>query len=235
MLPVNFHEVAEYFNDNWQDYKSYVAQNRLAHREMLSLLNQFLHDNMRDSPFSFVDVGCGDSSSIGSVLLDNPINKYIGIDIAGEVLKLAPDNLANVNCEKEFIFDDMTKAIKGLQSPVDVIFSSYTVHHLSYQDKFNFIQECRGKLRAGGFFIMVDGVLEENQTRNEWLLAFEDHYKLIYPDITPEEMTQFMKHPRASDYPENIKTFEKIAYQTGWNNFRVLNKIGLLVFMVFSD
>lgn len=232
-MPEDIKTVAAYFNETWHDYKTYVADNRLCHQELFATLNNFLQEHMENRPFSFVDVGCGDGSSIAPILQQYHLKKYIGIDIANDVLKTAPTHLAQLDCEKEFIFDDMTHAIKHIRPPIDVIFSSYTVHHLSYQDKVDFIYNCKNKLVPGGFFIMVDGILEENQTRDEWLIGYEEYYKTIYPGITQEELDHCLKHPRTSDFPEHISTFEKIAQTTKWANFQVLAQIGLLTFMVY--
>ncbi|MGC1182065.1 class I SAM-dependent methyltransferase [Legionella sp.] len=234
MLSDNMKEVAKYFNNNWQHYKSYVAQNKLCHNEMFALLNQFLHQHVKGRPISFVDVGCGDGSIIKPVLQDNLIKNYIGIDIAEEVIKMAPPNLAQLDCEKQFILESMITAIKHLPSSVDIIFSSYTVHHLSYQEKFNFIQDCKNKLASGGFFLMIDGILDENQTRNQWLHAYEEYYREIFPNITAEELKHVMEHSYSSDYPENIHTFERISQIQGWKNFHIVVKIGLLAFLVFE-
>ena len=103
MIPCNIKEVAEYFNTIWPEYKDYVAQNGLCHRELLAALDQFLHEQLAGRSFSFVDVGCGDGSVIINTLLNHSIKKYIGIDVAYDILQMAPLNLAPLNCEKEFI------------------------------------------------------------------------------------------------------------------------------------
>jgi hypothetical protein len=113
-----------YFNENWQRYQSTVKNNTLYHREMLLALQQFLSTSVGTRPFSFVDVGCGDSSTVAPILADQVITKYIGIDAAKDVLKLASHSLAHLECEKEFIADNMTTAIPRLSSPVDIIFES---------------------------------------------------------------------------------------------------------------
>lgn len=127
--------VSEYFNENWQRYQSAIKNNMLFHREMLQALQKFLSTHIGNRPFSFVDVGCGDSSTVVSVLAATSIEKYIGIDAAQDVLKMAENTLAPLNCEKEFIADNMTVALPCLPGPVDVIFTSYAVHHLSLHEK----------------------------------------------------------------------------------------------------
>lgn len=227
-------EASTYFNANWQRYKDSVSKNMLFHREMFNALNQFLSEYMQGQNFSFVDVGCGDSSSIEPVLVNKSIKKYIGIDAANNVLKMASTTLAHINCDKEFIAEDMTTAISRLSSPVDIIFTSYAVHHLSPQEKSNFISDCKSKLANNGFLLMVDGVLEANTTRAEWLDALEARFKITDPEIPQEEIKIRMEHPRANDYPEEISQFAAIAKTQGWRNFHVLVDKGIFAFMVFT-
>lgn len=230
----NRNTASAYFNENWQRYQSTVKNNTLYHREMLAALQQFLSENIGVRPFTFVDVGCGDSSTVAPILVDQSITKYIGIDAAEDVLKMASNSLAHLECEKEFIADNMTTAIPHLSASVDIIFTSYAVHHLSLQDKFNFIESCKQKLNQNGFLLMVDGVLKENQTRDEWLNALQERMKTTIPDITSDEVTFRMQHPRADDFPESIETFSKIAHQQAWKAFQILVDKGIFVFMVFS-
>jgi SAM-dependent methyltransferase len=200
-----------YFNENWQRYLSAVRNNTLYHREMMSALQEFLSMNMEDKPFSFVDVGCGDSSNVAPILADTSIHKYIGIDAAKDVLLMASNTLEQLTCEKDFIADNMTTAIPNLSSPVDIIFTSYAVHHLSSQDKINFIATCKQKLKPHGFLLMVDGVLKHNQSRDEWLDNLQARMAETNLDVAADEIVARMEHPRIDDFPESIETFAKIA------------------------
>lgn len=122
----------------------------------------------------------------------------------------------------------------NLESPVDVIFTSYAIHHLSYEKKVRFIETCKKNLTQNGFFIMLDGILKENQTRDEWLEALAERIKLANPNITDDELEERMTHPRLDDYPESINTFESISKMQNWNSFNVLMKKGIFAFMAFE-
>ncbi|QMT59869.1 class I SAM-dependent methyltransferase [Legionella sp. PC997] len=226
--------VSEYFNENWQRYQSTIKNNTLYHREMVQALQRFLSTHIGNRSFSFVDVGCGDSSTVASVLSATSIERYIGIDAAPDVLKMAENTLALLPCKKEFIADNMTVALPRLSVPVDVIFTSYAVHHLSLQDKINFIATCKQKLNPNGYLLMIDGVLQLDQTREEWLNALKSRIVESNPDITNDEIIARMEHPRADDYPESIDTFAQIAQQQSWSNFQVLVDKGIFAFMAFS-
>lgn len=225
-------EASAYFNANWQKYQESIRKDMLCHQEMFDALNHFLSQHNKQ-PFILVDVGCGDSSSIYSVLTQHQIKKYIGIDAAPDVLKMSDNNLAAVQCKKEYICEDMVTAVSQLNDPIDVMFTSYAVHHLSPQQKSDFMEDCKAKLAPNGVLLMIDGVLEKGQNRTEWLDKLEDRFKVVIPEMPEEERKSRMEHPRLSDFPDSIQFFKDKAAEQGWKKFEVLVDKGIFAFMVF--
>lgn len=223
-----------YFNENWYRYQSTIKNNTLYHREMMTALGQFLTKTMGSRAFSFVDMGCGDSSTIATVLANSSIETYIGIDEAHDVLKMAAISLAPLKAKKTFIADNMTSAILHIQNPVDIIFTSYAAHHLSLQDKFNFIENCKQHLKPQGFLLMIDGILKPHQTRDEWLDALQKRMESTLLDVSKEDIEARMEHPRKDDFPESIETFAHIAEQQSWRFFERIVDKGIFAFMVFA-
>jgi len=221
-----------YFNANWKKYQSAITSNTLYHQEMGEALNRFIKSNVT-YPFAMADVGCGDCSAIVPILADKKITSYIGIDAAPDVLKIAAENMDAIQYKKEFICDDMINAIAGIPPSMDIIYTSYAVHHLSFKEKFDFIQNAQNKLKNGGYLIMIDGVLDDNQTRDEWLEELANRMKLTQ-ELTQDELELRMQHPRADDHPEAIKTFEEFAQTQKWKTFDVLVNKGIFAFMVFG-
>lgn len=228
--PIN---ASQYFNHNWTNYQKAISNNTLYHLEMTDVLNSFLNRYFASKPFSLADMGCGDSSTIMPVLAGKPIDQYIGIDAAPDILSLAQANSNAIRCKKEFICSDMLSAISSLPIGVDIIFSSYAIHHLSFSEKVELIKICQLKLKDDGFFILVDGVLRNNQTRNEWLKELENRIK-VTQSLSEEEVSSRMLHPQEADFPEEIATFEKIALSQKWKKFEVLFEKEIYAFMVFS-
>lgn len=225
------HDTGLYFNANWNKYQSAITNNTLYHQEMGEALNKFIKKEMTES-FTMVDVGCGDCSAIIPILADKNIRSYIGIDSAPDVLKMAAANMNVVHCKKEFICGNMITAIESIPSSIDIIYTSYAVHHLSLNEKFNFIQNAQHKLKESGCLIMIDGVLDENQTRDDWLEELACRIKLTQR-LTQDELENRMQHPRADDHPESIKTFEEFARAQKWKRFDVLVNKGIFALMVF--
>jgi SAM-dependent methyltransferase len=222
-------DASDYFNANWIKYQKVLAANTLYHHEMGEALKKFLLTI--HSPFSFVDIGCGDCSTIVPILKDQKIKSYIGIDAAADVLKLAIENTKVIPGEKKFICEDMITAIPSLPPSQDIIHSSYALHHLSQQEKFDFIQSCQKILKHGGHFIMIDVVLKE--TREDYLNALAERMR-VTQQLSKEEVIERMEHPKAHDFPDSIKTFEEFAKKQNWQKFEVLVNIDIFAFMVFT-
>ena len=224
-----------YFNANWQRYQESINKNMLYHKEMFAELDKVLTGHYKNTPFSILDIGCGDSSVIYPLLKNKPLNSYTGIDAAPDVLQLAVNNLVTLDCKKQFICEDMVTALSHITSPVDIIFTSYAVHHLSAEQKTDFIQNCKQKLTTQGMLLMIDGILEPGQTRAQWLDRLEHRFKTVLPDITQEELQKRMEHPRSNDFPESIESFKNRAIQQDWRDFQVLLDKGIFAFMAFYN
>ncbi|KTC65063.1 bifunctional 3-demethylubiquinone-9 3-methyltransferase/ 2-octaprenyl-6-hydroxy phenol methylase (plasmid) [Legionella adelaidensis] len=233
-MPAKINSASAYFNENWQRYQRTIKNNTLYHHEMMGCFESFLKNNFnKEESIDFIDVGCGDASTIAPVLKKFPIKNYIGIDAAKDVLTLAKKNLSKLKGKKKFIAENMLSALKKIHSEVDVIFSSYAVHHLSITDKILFINACKNKLKPGGYLLLIDGVRKPMQTREEWLNDLEKRMLDTLPDSS-EEIKIRMEHPRQDDFPETVATFKEIALEQGWKEFRVLEDQGIFVFMEFA-
>lgn len=224
---------SNHFNDNWADYQEAVTGNTLYHREMSATLRAFIKEKFGSTPIVFVDAGCGDCSTVVPVLSEIVLTQFIGIDGAPDVLRLAEENCGPLNCNKSFICASMLDAISDLPSAADIIYTSYAAHHLTYEEKIRFIQACQDKLNTNGCLIMVDGILNDNQTRDEWLDELESRMRKT-TTASEEEIKLRMEHPRADDFPESLRTFKDIAQTQGWQDFSVLFHQEIYAFMVFA-
>ena len=230
----NSSQVASFFDANWDHYQTSVHNNALYHVEMFSALDELLSERFKGKRLTLADLGSGDSSAILPVLINHPIKRYIGVDAAEQLIDNAKKILVRVDCEKEFICADMAGVIEDLSSPIDVILTSYALHHLSYDNKVRFIKDCQNKLESGGIFILIDGVLAINQNRDAWLKELEKHIIESNPGISEEEADAILVHPRRDDFPETIATFKKIAEAQKWKKFEVLVDKEMYAFMAFT-
>lgn len=227
--------IGHFFADKWPLIQRAIRSNVLCHTEMFSVLDRLLVERFADRPFRFVDFGCGDASAVINTLRNKPVAHYTGVDASSDLIATAAKTLAPLNFQKSLICQDMATAIDDLVAPVDVIFCSYSLHHLLYEQKVKFIRTCYERLNEPGYFILIDGVAMENETRDEWLNRLDRRFMEKVPDFSTEDRTEIMKHPRESDFPESIGTFRRIASGSPWKNFEVLiERDHFLAFMLFT-
>ncbi|MEB3343078.1 class I SAM-dependent methyltransferase [Okeania sp.] len=155
----------EVFAKNWQIYQKILKHNHMRHKEMYDVLDQFIL-NYPVKPFSFLDLGCGDLSTITPCLIYSNVNSYIGVDLSPQALEIAQKNIADIPGEKRLITGNIKDIVKELvstkNSKFDIVFSSYTIHHLSTLDKQNLINDIWQILNPNSCFIFID-VLERKE------------------------------------------------------------------------
>ncbi len=227
---------SEYFNRNWELYTESVNSGALFHQEMYATFGAILNDHFPDQAFSIADFGCGDLRSTAK-LLSAPVFKIknlIGVDGAADVLNLARANTAHLACEKTFMCEDMLSACAKLpDASLDVIFSSYALHHYSLAQKEAFLQNCQRVLRPDGIFVLVDGVRARHQTREQWIEVLESNF-LAKAQHSPKDHEQCFEHVRSSDFPETLETFASIAQKQAWKKFQIALDKGHCACQVFS-
>jgi SAM-dependent methyltransferase len=235
MNPGNSESIGLFFDRKWHLYQQVIGCNVLCHSEMFATLDHLLDERFGTTPLRFVDFGCGDGSAVLDTLKNRSVSHYIGVDAAPELLTNAERILAPLNCKKTLICKDISRAVQDLASPVDVIFCSYVLHHLLFDQKVKFIEDCYKKLNSPGYLIVVDGVAMDDEPRDHWLERLDRRIRENVPDLSAEDRAEIMKHPRDADHPETITTFRRIAEQSNWKNFEVLlERDQFLAFLVFS-
>ena len=227
--------IGDFFDRQWDLYQRAIGADILGHKEMFSLLDSFLTSRFADRPFRFADLGCGDASAVLNTLRTKNVAHYIGVDAAEDLIEKAEEILRPLHCEKTLICENMQTMIGRLPRPIDAIFCSYSLHHLQQADKTKFIQDCYEALNSPGYFILVDGVAMDQETREQWLDRLENRFRTMVPDFTPADTAEIMQHPRTYDYPETIAQFRSIAGKSPWSSFDVLlERDNFLAFMVYS-
>ena len=227
--------IGAFFGDKWPLYLRAIQSDVLCHAEMFTVLDRFLMTRFDGRPFRFVDFGCGDASAVLKTLLEKNVTHYTGVDASSDLLAAAAGMLAPLKCQKTLICNNMSIAVEDLSGPADVFLCSYSLHHLVREQKAKFIETSFRKLNSPGYFILIDGVAREDETREQWLERLESRFFEKVPDFTAEDVAQLMVHPREFDYPETVETFRRIAQQGPWKSFDVLmERDEFLAFMVFS-
>lgn len=116
-----------------------------------------------DSPVTALDLGIGTGYFTERFLKKFPKARIIGIDGAEAMLDLARVRLGASTDKVDFIVGDFRQINKLVsnQEKVDVVYSSYALHHLNRPDKSDVIGQALSLLKSSGWFLNADLIIAE--------------------------------------------------------------------------
>ena len=191
---------AEFF-DAWETYRKVVAGNHMFHREIGIEARAALRERFGDSPFSLLDLGCGDAATLAPLLEGFALESYRGVDLSRTALALAARNLAALPCPVELAEDDLMSALAAA-APCDAIYSGFAVHHLTTAEKAEFFKLAARKLSPGGLLLLVDVVREEDESIAVYHASYCDWLRRSWTGLEPAEREQVCAHLTENDAPE---------------------------------
>jgi 2-polyprenyl-3-methyl-5-hydroxy-6-metoxy-1,4-benzoquinol methylase len=89
---------------------------------------------------SFLDIACGDASTMKSALHGTKVRHYHGIDLSQPALELAPANLAGSPFEVDLDHRDFVEAMMRRPEHADTAWCGLSIHHLSTADKLRLMK-----------------------------------------------------------------------------------------------
>ena len=112
-----------------------------------------------------VDLGAG--TGFVTIPLAERVNSVIAVDLVGEMLEVARleaerRGLNNVT----IITEDLSRVQLGRAS-VDLVVSSYALHHLTDEDKISVVERARSWLRPGGRLVIADMMFGRGTTAED--------------------------------------------------------------------
>jgi ubiquinone/menaquinone biosynthesis C-methylase UbiE len=217
--------VEEFFNKQWQIYQKVLKNDYMGHQEIYKILHEFLINHFQ-KPFKMLDLGCGDASFTTPALLNTNIASYYGVDLSITALEIAKENLKTIGCDTTLKQDNFSELVPSLlsdkQNKFDVIFISFALHHLNYQQKEEFINHLQKLLTPSGVFILVDIIRQEQEDRNSYIARYLNDVKKSWSLITLEEYSMIEEHISSSDFPETQGIFQEISQKSGFNQMECL-------------
>ena len=211
------------FRKTWATYQKVINNNLMFHRETLNAVRTLLES--RTGPLNVLDLGCGDATHIGKVLNPGQVAKYCGCDLSPYALDVARKNLEPFGISVNLLCRDMVAVLR--EAPAnhfDVVYSGYALHHLSIEEKQTFFTQCRRTLRANGYVILVDVMLEEGQARPAYLDSYNGMVATRWKALTKHERDQVQEHIRNCDFPETPTVIQTLASNAGLTICRRLEK-----------
>ena len=195
------------------------------------------HSILNNSPkinISVADLGFGDLALLGPVYRALPLQLFCGVDMSLPALKLAqkefdisshhstaeelsskPETLWlnedllswSRTIEVDQIADGSLSNNSRIQQ-FDIIVCTFSVHHLSDEDKKKVLVSLSGnKLKKGGIILMADIFMIENEDRNAYIARFLNHITHNWDVISETQKGELVKHVFENDFPAPLKYF----------------------------
>ncbi len=184
-----------------------------------------------DSPLKAFDLGSGSGYFIGRFLEAYPQSKVCGLDGAQAMMDLARARLRGKEGEVTLRlgdFRDVSRIFAG--EDFDVVFSSYALHHLTFEEKASVVRDTVSLLCPGGWFLNADVIVAETARVEERI------QEIRVAGIVKRARGQdprFINHQTARRYLEEMETEEGDQPLTLVQDVQALRDAGLRDLAVF--
>ena len=149
-----------------QRVKTYDADMELMHpnRSKMVQIALELLPFPKTAALRGIDLGIGTGYFTERFLNRFPNSRVLGIDGAQAMIELAKARLMSLASRVQFVIGDFRK-LQELASgagTIDVVFSSYALHHLSRPDKETVLRRVVELLVPGGWFVNADLIVADS-------------------------------------------------------------------------
>jgi SAM-dependent methyltransferase len=207
------------FQEQWATYRKLVESDCLAQHEVGGILRATLNE-VFPSPFSFLDIACGDASMMKSALRGTHVRHYHGIDLSEPALELAAANLAGLPFAVDLDHRDFVEAMMRRPEHADAAWCSLSIHHLSIDDKLRLMKAIHGATGGRGIFLCYEPTRRADETRAAWLDRFLQINKPLWDVLTPDEWDQIWRHVTTCDFPETAAVWCELGREAGFGEAR---------------
>jgi cyclopropane fatty-acyl-phospholipid synthase-like methyltransferase len=217
----DFEQATAVFRNAWDLYRRLVDHNYMRHAEMEQVVRNRLLQHR--GPVTLLDLGCGDGDFAARALSGTPVSKYVGVDLVPAALEVACRHLGQIVSEVQTIHASLLEIGSG--RPVetcDVILASYSVHHLSADEKRQLLTSLRSILPAHGELILIDLFCRDGETRDQFLRRFHDFAAQEFSALSAADREQVREHMDSSDWPETLPALRQFAGEAGFQRCELL-------------
>jgi len=210
--------VGSFFNEQWALYEKIARCDYLWHRAFYARLREHLAG--RTEPFGVLELGCGDARFTLGLLTGLPLAWYRGVDLSQEALELV--HLEDLGCPVQLICGSLLEVLRTDTRPAPVVLASFSVHHLSKDEKGELFTHLAKIIPAGGELVMLDIVRRPGEERLAYLERRHIHERADWVECTEHELELVREHEDTADFPETRETLGQLAEAAGFQPVRSL-------------
>jgi len=213
-------EAVHLFFSQWEIYRLCIEHNTLCHREVGAILRQELAG--RTSPFSFLDLACGDAELTAGALRGSLVARYTGVDFARPAVELAREKTSHLPCPCEFHEVDLTDFLRSNAESFDVLYLGLSHHHLECAIKREMMAHLRRATAPGGAFYMFEPCLQPGESLDEYLERWEGSMDGLYDPFPADARSALLEHVRSCERPETREEYLASAASAGFGPGEIL-------------
>ncbi|MCP4192843.1 MAG: class I SAM-dependent methyltransferase [Planctomycetaceae bacterium] len=200
--------------EQWSLYDAIIQHNYMRHAELVDRLKQSVND--LPQPFDILDLGCGDSWISEHIFPSEMVHHYHGIDLSEAALNKADSQLAAWRGRTQFTCGDINTFLsEAATESCSIILMSYSLHHLSSEQKRQVLHSAHRVLRQDGHLLWIDLFRQDQEDRDTYLRRLCNHIRTDWTALTPEQNRQAVDHVNASDFPESEGWMQTETKQAG--------------------
>lgn len=215
----------EVFLKSWTLYQDIIAHNYMFHREISAAARSALSALKPGEALRVLDLGCGDASMVLPLLSADRVARYIGCDLSQPALDIARTQLDAQQIPNQLICDDMLLVASELPDAcVDVVFSSYAIHHLNAINKQRILDDIARVLVPGGCFVLIDIFREPDEDRAAYMRNYMGVVREGWINLSAESRDLVIDHATEYDFPEHPTFYETQCCANGFASGERLTK-----------
>jgi ubiquinone/menaquinone biosynthesis C-methylase UbiE len=215
----------DFFAKQWSTYQTIVQHDFMHHRALVAAVEQALQHYVEAAPAGhrphFVDLGCGDADPLAAVLAGLPLGSLLGLDQAATVLPLAAAALGDVPYPCRWVQGDLlawATTAKPDRETVDILYSSFAIHHLDGESQQAFLSGARRKISPDGIFLWADIFREPGESipnfRRRYTQRMASQWAI---GLQPQQLADACAHVNSSDLPAARDAITATASDQGWS------------------
>lgn len=193
-------------------YDQEVLDESHPHRAGYSAALDWVSNKTKVTEDSVVlDLGCG----TGNLALRlGAFKQLVGVDISEKMLAIAREKLAHLD-GVEFIEDDLLGYFDRDMPEFDAVVSTYSIHHLTEEEKSLLFQKIYGAVKPGGAAVFGDLMFADKKSREE---MFQEYSNQDRTDLIEDIEDEFFW-----DVDTAVAELQKLGFKTEIERFSELS------------
>lgn len=215
----------EIFLKSWRLYQEIIEHDYMFHQEITQAVASAVQGFSPESHLRILDLGCGDASMALPLMPAAGIANYLGCDLSQPALDIARQKLNSRHIPNQLICDDMLRvASEQADNSIDLVISSYAIHHLNEPQKKQIIRDIARMLTPEGRFVLVDIFREPNEDRAAYMRNYMGHLRSTWCELSPASQEMVVEHATSYDFPETADFYKALCQKHGLNAGKRLAK-----------